>query len=657
MAHDLARSAPAVPSAPSPAKRRFWLRAAIATPILIWIALYAGAAQPLRGLVAKRASAALDREVTIGGPLRVLVTPFSITLTAGDVRVANPRWAMDDALLIARQATVRLATFDLLIGRSGIRGLDVRGGTLDLERSRHAGRVNWALGKPGTLFDPAALRQIDADDLTVRYRDFGTGTDMRLIASTAGRGSVAFAGQGTAGERAFTLEGEARSGAEQPTRIAIAARTGGVVLRLAGEAPGPLQLARARLTVGASGADFAELAALAGIGLPAMPGYALKAQLNHMPRGWHFARIEGRIGGTDLTGKLTLDRRRARPRVVAHLSSRTLDAADGMALLGLRHDAMPIDMPEAGLDLDARLLPDATITPAALRRFDAVVTYTAERVTGTRHAAAHLSATLALVNGVLTLSPASVDLAGGFVSSDIVVDTRRAPALVRSDIRLSPTPMGQLLAGWGIAPTGTDATARGRLQLTGRGNSLREMLATAHGRMALVIPEGTVRTQRASLSGLDVANLNAALFNAPPFGAAQVNCGLIAFTVRDGIATADPILIDTDGNTLSGKGHIDLRTGTVDLRLAADGKRFAFHGQPARVRVTGPLADPLVSREPVAWFYPTDLFGLRLSLPRLGALFSFIDPGDAPDMACGPILRGEPAAAQRESSNELADLR
>ena len=634
--------------------RRLWVWAAIATPALVWAALYAGAAQPLRGLVAKRASAALGRDVTIGGPLSVLVTPFSIYLTAGDVRVANPRWAMEDALLTAQQATVRLATFDLLIGRAGIRALDVRDGTLDLERSRRAGRVNWSVGKARTLFDPTMLSQIDADGLHVRYRDFGAGTDMRLIASTAGRGGIAFAGQGEAGARPFTLEGEVQSGAEQPTRIAIGARTDGVALRLAGEARGPFQLARAPLTASATGPDFAGLAALAGVDLPAMPGYALKARLSHAPQGWHFARIEGRIGGTDLGGKLTLDRRHARPRVVAQLASRTLDVADGMALFGLHRDATPFDMPEAGLDLDARLLPDAAISPAALRRVDAVITYTAEQITGTSHTPAHLSATLALVNGVLTLSPASVDLAGGFVSTDIVIDTRRAPALARYDIRLSPTPMGRLLAGWGIAPSGTDAMARGRIELTGHGNTLRETLANASGRMALVIPEGTVRTQRASLSGLDVANLNAALFNAPPFGAAQVNCGLIAFTVRGGIATADPILIDTDGNALTGKGRIDLRDETVDLRLSADGKRFAFRGQPARVQVSGTLADPRLYREPVSWFHPADLFGLRLSLPRLGALFSFIDPGDAPDTACGPVLRGETAAAQQEPPQEPA---
>src|SRR5690606_1529730 len=110
------------------------------------------------------------------------------------------------------------------IGRTGIRALDVRGGTLDLERSRHACRVNWSLGKPGTLFDTAALRQIDADDLAVRYRDFSTDTDMQLTVSTAGTGRIGFAGRGEAGAHSLTLDGEARTSAHQPAQFAIALR-------------------------------------------------------------------------------------------------------------------------------------------------------------------------------------------------------------------------------------------------------------------------------------------------------------------------------------------------------------------------------------------------------------------------------------------------
>lgn len=639
-----------------PKARRFWLWAAIAAPLLLWGGLYAGAALPLRAIVAKQASAALGREVAIGGPLRILITPLSLYVTAGDVRIANPRWAGEGDLLEARRVSVQLATFDLLIGRMSIRALEVRDGTLDLLRAREDGRVNWAFGKTGSLFDPAALRQIDADDLAVHYRDLTAETDLRFTTAAAGAGRIRFAGNGHAGAHAVTLAGETRSSADRPAQFALGLRTDGVALRLDGEAAAPLQLAKGRITAKARGDDFAELAALAGINLPAMPGYALQAQLRHAPQAWHLSRITGHIGGTDLAGQLTLDQRRARPRIVARLASRTLDAADGAALLGRHHDPAPFDLTGAGLPLRHRLLPDAIISPDALRGFDAVLDYTAEQVAGTSHDPAHLSLKLALVNGVMTLSPLSVDLAGGFISSDITLDARRAPARARYDVRLSPTPMGRLLRQWGVAESGTSAMARGRIMLTGEGRTLRETIATASGRLALIIPEGTVQTQQASDSGLDIANLNAALFDAPSFGLSHINCGLIAFTVRDGLATADPILIDTQGNALTLNGSIDLRDETVDLRLSADGKHFAFRRQPARVHIGGTLADPLVTREQLPWFRPSRFFGFRMILPDFGSIFSFVEPGDAPDAACPSLLHGQTGDPGEPAPQALASL-
>lgn len=632
----------------SKARKRPLLWAAIALPAIAWTALYAGAATPLKGLLERRATASLGRDVSVDGQLRLLITPFSLSITAGDVRIANPRWAMAPDLLTARQVTARLSTFDLLIGRQGIRALDVRGGTLDLERSRHSGRTNWQVGEAGTPFDLAAVRQIDADDLSLRYRDFAAETDAQLTLSTRGHGAVAFTGNGRMSERAFTLSGALTSANELPARLAVAARTQSILFTLDGTADSPLGLAKTNLTVSAKGNDFSQLTALAGIPLPAMPGYALKADLAHAPNAWHFGRIEGRIGRTDLGGKLILDQRRARPRIVAQLASRSLDMSDGMRLLGMRVDPAPIDLSGAGLPLTRRILPDADIAPEALRRFDAVIDYEADQVAGTPQAPTQLSLRLALVKGVLSLSPVTIDLAGGFVSSDFLIDGRQAPALARYDIRLSPTPMGRLLAQWGVAPEGTTAMAKARIQLAGRGETLRETLANASGRIALIIPKGDLRTQRASRSGLDIANLNAAIFREAQPGPAQLNCGLIAFTVRDGIAASDPILIDTADNVLTGQGRIDLRDETISLRLSAEGKRFSFLRQPAPVAIEGSLADPLVTREDAPWFRPARIFGMAMRFAHLDALFDFVDPGAAGDTACGPVLSGAPASAQHE---------
>lgn len=648
-------------ASPSPTRglrkrRKALLLAALALPVLGWAALAFGGAPFLKGPIERRASAALGRTVSIDGDLRLLITPFSIYLDAGDVRVGNAEWGSAAHLLDVAQFGARFSTFDLLIGRDAPRAISLSGGTLNLERAPKGGKTNWAVARVPMLFDAGVLRQIDADDMIVRYRDPNVDVDARLALTKSGAGMVMLSGRGAVGDRPFVLHGALQSSDDAPAQFRVDARTGDVDLRVAGTADAPLLLSGSTLNVSAKGEDFAALAGLAGVDVPAMPGFALNARLGHIRKGWLFSRIEGQIGDTDIAGKLTLDRRSGRPRLVAQLASRNLDMGDGMALFGLQSGGGE-DASEAPL----ALLPDARLSPDALGQFDAVVDYQAQQISGGLDGSSHLNMKLALIGGRLLVSPASVDLAGGYVSSDIMIDARSSPALARYDIRISPTPMGRLLASWGISPGGSTATAKGRIQLAGRGETVREALGNSDGRIALILPGGRVQTRSASGSPLDVAHLRDAMFGdgdavegAQPAG---LNCGLIAFTVSGGVATADPILIDTDGHVLSGRGSFDFRGERLDLRLSADGKDSAWFSRPSTLLIGGTLADPIVMREPVSLFRPSRLLGLSMMLPDFGAIFGFVDPDDARAPACGPILRGAPAVAQRDRPRELASLR
>ncbi len=627
---------------------------ALAIPVLGWAALAFGGAPFLKAPIEQRASAALGRTVTIDGDLRLLVTPFSIYLDADDVRVGNAEWASAPHLLDVAQFGARFSTFDLLIGRDAPRAISLTGGTLDLERAAKGGKTNWSVARVPMLFDAGVLRQIDGDDISVRYRDPNADVDARLALTKSGSGMIMLSGRGAIADHPFAMHGALQSSDDAPASFRVDARTGDVDLRIAGTADAPLRLSSSTLSILAKGDDFAALAGLAGVDVPAMPGFALSARLGHIRKGWLLSRIDGHIGETDLAGKLTVDRRSGRSRVVAQLASRNLDMADGMALFGLQSGG-------AGDELDAplSLLPDARISRDALGQFDAVVDYQAQRISGGPDGSSHLNMKLALIGGRLLVSPASVDLAGGYVSSDIMIDARSSPALARYDIRISPTPMGRLLASWGISPGASTATAKGRIQLSGRGDTLREALGNADGRIALILPGGRVQTQPASRSPLDMAHLRDAMFGDDELAAqpAGLNCGLIAFTVSGGIATADPILIDTDGHVLTGRGSFDFRGERLDLRLSADGKDSRWFSRPSTLLIGGTLADPIVMREPVSLFRPSRLLGLSMMLPDFGAIFGFVDPDDARAPACGPILRGAPAVAQRDRPRELASLR
>ena len=95
--------------------------------------------------------------------------------------------------------------------------------------------------------------------------------------------------------------------------------------------------------------------------------------------------------------------------------------------------------------------------------------------------------------------------------------------------------------------------------MRGTGDSVRKSLATSNGRIAIVLPAGTFWTSYAQLSEFDVGVFLQKLLQKQLKKPIQINCGLIAFTVKDGVAAADPILIDTDKNLMAAKGGFSFK--------------------------------------------------------------------------------------------------
>src|SRR3546814_13674136 len=74
----------------------------------------------------------------------------------------------------------------------------------------------------------------------------------------------------------------------------------------------------------------------------------------------------------------------------------------------------------------------------------------------------------------------------------------------------------------------------------------------------------------------------------------EINCGVIAFTVRGGIAAADPILIDTKKNVMLGRGGFSFRSEAIDMAVRADGKTFSLFSGQSPIGVAGYFAAPTV---------------------------------------------------------------
>ena len=300
-----------------------------------------------------------------------------------------------------------------------------------------------------------------------------------------------------------------------------------------------------------------------------------------------------------------------------------------------------------------RILPDAPLRIDAISAFDARVNYKVRDIKQPFIPVSNIVLGLNLDHKLLKLSPLNMDVAGGHLSSDISINARVPAVVTEYDIRLSPTPMGKLLKGFGVEESGTTGTLGARVKMKGTGDTVRDSLATSNGRIAVILPAGSLWTRNIQLAEFDIGTFVQKMFEKKLKDPVQINCGLIGFTVRDGVAAADPILIDTDKNVMTAKGGFSFKNESMDIRFRADAKKFSLFSAQSPVGIGGYFAAPklqiitpeLIARGGIG-------LGLGIAAGPVGALLAFVDVGDAKAAQCGPVLSGATAAAQRTSKGE-----
>ncbi|NYD91925.1 AsmA family protein [Sphingomonas melonis] len=672
-------SAPASAPAAAPAQRRRRIGRIVRNALLgllalivaIWLVLYITKGRFLRHPFERFVGGQTHRPVTVAGDFQLYFAPLRIKFVAEKMTIANPSWATRPYLFQAERIDTRIAPLSLLWGKRRLYWLDLVNGAVDLEWNAAHTANTWTFSdkKGGKPLDFPRIDTASVRGTTVRYRD----PRMRLLAdlsvddirSTDARigKAVGVAGDGTirgtpfrVAARLLAPDATVNRGKNELVMRAWAANN---VLDVSGTLPSIAGIEGVPLQTRARGRDLSELLGIIGVAIPHTRTYRLKAQLVQQGQTYHFTRMSGIVGASDLTGKLTIVNGE-RLHLDSQLATKTLDIIDAAPFIGYNPDIVAtkgaLAAARATGAAPQRILPEAKLPIATMQRFDADLTWTIDRVRSRNLPIGNVDLTLDLDRGRLALSPLTFAMARGNVASDWVFDTRQRPALDSYDIRLSPTPMGKLLAGYGVAEAGTTGTIQGRIQLEGRGDSIHESLSTAHGRIAFVMPHGQLWTRNVQLAELDLGTFVQKMFEDKLKKPVEVNCGLIGFTVRNGVAAADPILIDTAKNVIVGRGGFSFKTEAVDLAFRADGKKFSLFSGQSPVGVGGYFAAPklnvisdqLLGRAGAG-------LGLALVATPVAGVLAFVDVGDAKSAACGPVLAGATAKAQRTTKGQARD--
>ena len=602
----------------------------------------------LRGPIGDWASARYDREIELNGDLDVQLFSWTPSAHIRDLRIGGPDWALErDTLKIAdAQASVRLGP--LLSGRVEMPVVQITRPEVVLI-STEDGRKSWVLD-PDKPESDDGLKLPPINQLIIRDgRLFLTNQerDIQLEATVSAR-------EGSDGDAGFHLEGR---GTMNGTPLTLEVRGGpfinirrdrpygftaelsgvGSTLKADGSITRPFDLGQFTATLSLQGRDLADLYLLTGITTPNTPPYRLSGTLTRNDALFTFNDFSGRVGSSDLSGNLRVDKVGDRRRVEADLRSNLLDIDDLAAVLGARPRVTGSGDTVATSGAPGKLLPDAPLNVERLRVMDGTLRYRAARVKRNDLDIRQVDLGAELEAGILQLDPVSFDFNRGSLNGTARINANRDVPYTNADFRLRGYPLESIIPARNGAPTVT-GSALGRAQLEGSGASVHDFAANSRGTISLVVPQGQMRAAFAELLGINVTAGLGKLLSGDT-GTSEIRCAVADFTVRSGVATARTFVIDTTPVLAQGSGTIDLGAETMNLRIDGESKEARLIRLWAPITIEGPLTAPRIGVDGGAVAGQVGLGAAIAALVSpLAALLPFVDPGLAEDANCGALI-------------------
>ena len=600
----------------------------------------------LRGPIGRWASAEYDREIQLKGDLDVNLFSWTPSAHVRGLRIGGPDWAREQDTLTVESLRGSVRLGPLLGGQVEMPLLAITRPRAVLI-STEDGRQSWTLNpdKP----DTGAMKIPPINRLLIEGGQISFDEQARGIKLEA----TINAREGTDERAGFHLDGE---GTVNGTPLTVEVRGGpfinirrnrpyqfhgeiaGVGTRLVadGSITRPFDLGHFNATLKLQGRDLADIYLLTGITTPNTPPYQLAGKLTRDESKYTFADFSGRVGSSDLSGDVVVDRVDDRLRVDAELNSRLLDIDDLMAVLGAQPRVVSGDTVVTS-GAPGRLLPDAPLAVERLRVMDGTLRYKAARVKRNELDVRQVDIGADLKTGILNLDPVAFTFNRGELRGTAKINATRDRPYSAIDFRLRGYPLESIIPARDGVATVTGA-ALGRARLEGSGASIHDFAGNSKGTLSLVVPQGRMRAAFAELLGVNVLEGLSKLLSDDD-STAEIRCAVADFTVSGGKATARTFVIDTTPVLAKGTGTIDLGAETMNLRIDGETKEARLIRLWAPITVQGPLTGPRVDIDRGAVLAQAGVGGLLGALVNpLAALVAFVDPGLAEDANCGALI-------------------
>ncbi|ROR08886.1 AsmA family protein [Erwinia sp. JUb26] len=544
------------------------------------------------------------------------------------------------------------------------------------------GKNNWTFNLAGSESKdpnqpPSAwsfrLDNIVFDQGTIGYRDAINKADVKVTVDPLGKpvpyaqlaggddkqkgaADFVFGWQASGTYNKEKLTGEGKIGGmlslrSQTTPFPVQAdvRSGTTRVRLAGTIQNPMDPGGVDLRLRFSGDTLANLYGLTGVLLPDTPPYETDGHLSARFREtggavFRYQNFNGHIGDSDIRGSLTYSQTKPRPKLEGELESRQLRMADLGPLIGVnsgkgseKTEQAKKKRGDASTQPADRVLPHDKFDSKSWSVMDADVRFSGKRIEhGSSLPLSDLSTHLKLKNGDLRLDPLRFGMAGGTINSTIHLEGDKTPLQGRADVHARSLKLRQLFPDVQAMQSAL-GQLNGDATLSGRGNSVADLLATSNGDLKLLMNDGLISRSLMEIVGLNVGNyVVGKLFGDDEV---KINCAAANLQVKNGLASSRLFVFDTENAVINITGTTNFANERLDLSIDPESKgiRIITLRSPLYVRGTfknpdaGVKAGPLIARGAAA-------VALGAVVAPAAALLALISPSENDQNQCTKIL-------------------
>lgn len=650
-------------------KRNFPVRPVLIACALIAVAVlvYVLSISNLRNYALDKASDATGRQVSAGEKIKIDWGWPVLGVHLTDVSLSNFDEGSKENMFAADKIYVSINLFTLLKGNVELPEIYLENPDLLLEKDKD-GNANWNLTDNGTSAMAAdAVTPDDRGDFPmigrlvikkgkVAFKDDVKKTNIELDVDTVSGSAeedemLKFLGNGRLNDQVFKLDitgGNVMRLKEssKPYPIDFEVHAGETSLKLIGTMLDPVQFKGMDTKLTLKGPDAAELFNLIGVALPPTPPYDVTGQLFFEDNVWKFSDFKGRMGGSDLSGNVTWDTSKDRPKLSGEFISQKLNFKDLGGFVGAKaaiegesvSDRQKREAAEA--EADPYIIPNTPLDISRLSSMDADVSFTGKKLISENLPLDDFFMKVNLDNSLLKLEPVRFGTAKGDIEAFMTINARQKPTEIGGEFNFRRLSLKPIFAGLSKTlgkPNYAEGYIGGTAKLKGKGESLREMLATSNGNVGLGMEGGSLSNLVVEILGLDVAEgLGFFIGGDQPV---PVRCVIADFGVNNGMMGVRHFVIDTKDSNVQGKGNINLKNEELNLTLQTYAKDNTLVSLNSPIRFTGTLKKPSVNLNVAKIAARGAVAAVASVVAAPLAALAFIEKGLGEDSACNALVK------------------